>query len=238
MSASSAHTDDPEEDEDETQDFGEDWEDEMYQFEASQNHVDVCMKTCYRAIFGFTFLSNFNLLQAHAFIHALEDRRILTLADFYTYFEDVRQLFRQHNFIAEYEALPTDTPGWAPNHVPFDEAVIRLKSLHIAIAKQGVHHVRELILDFIDAHDQPDGLITPINDAWEAVDEEILALLKDFRPYQPLDNISGFFNTPRTYNPDARAHEHGDSSDNKENIDPDSRAHVSALLDQLKTLTV
>jgi hypothetical protein len=237
MSASSTHTDDPEEDEDETQDH-EDWEAEMYQFEASHNHVDSCMKTCYRAIFGFTFLSNFTLSRAHDFIHALEDRLILTLADFYTHFQEVLTLFQQHNFIAEYEALPTNTPGWGPHHVPSNEAVIRLKSLHNAIQKRGVQYVRDSILEFIDAHDQPDGLIMPINNAWEAIDEEILALLKDFRPYQPLDNLNGFFNTPRTYNPDARAHEHGDSSDNKENIDPDSRAHVSALLDQLKTLTV
>jgi hypothetical protein len=169
-------------------------------------------------------------------VNAHEGRRILSLTDFYNHFEEVLQLFRQHNFIAEYEVLHTGTAGWGPYHVPTDEAVIRLTSLHTAIHKKTVQWVANFILEFIHAHDPPG--VEDTDYVEETVDDEILTLLRDYRPFTPFDNISDYFNTPWFYSPHARGDEQLDSVMDKENIDPSACAlHLSALLAQLKTLT-
>jgi hypothetical protein len=222
MPASSTETDAPDEDE-ETQD----WEDDA--------HISDHLEACYRAIFGHAHVwYHHNLPQKHVFVDAHVSRRILSLWDFYTRFEEVKQLFRQHNFIAEYAALRTATGGV---EVTADEAVVRLTSLHAAIQEKGVQWVQDFVADFIRAHDPPG--VEDVDHADEAVDEEILALLQDYRPPQPFDDLGGFLNSPRPYRRDARAHEARDSVTDKENIAPDSRAaHLSVLLERLRALRV
>ena len=153
--------------------------------------------------------------------------RIQNLADFCDHFDEVLELFRDNNFIEEYKTEHQHTETFRPDHVTYDQAVYRLKSLYKAIWTKGV----DAVLDRIRTYKMM-NTIGGVLAVWQFTDSFLGFLaVEELKPGAAFDNLDNYCNQQPDYD-DSSSRLFGDRGA-KENIPPE-RARVVALLAELK----
>jgi hypothetical protein len=175
-------------------DWSDDW-DEAYlkQREAHRlRPIDPRLAACYHAIFGVAAWDAAlaaNLQEWPAFNRAPWAPK--TLEEFYRDFGLILRLFRQHNFIVEYERayarakgvrIDFLAPTALPGHVNERQAVRRLHCLETAIHRRGPFYVEDVI-DRLMQSEAPAALGSAIND-----------YLRSYETREPFDNADAWAN--------------------------------------------
>ena len=190
---------------------------------------------CYHAIFRRTDFQGKYLAQWLAFAlgHFENGLRIQTFQDFYDHFGAVLGLFRQHNFIEEYDSVYRGGPGYAQNHLTTEQCEINLHSLRGWIETAGAHDVEDEISAIVRAHtsdsNSPESILL-------AIESDILPFLQAYAPRAAFDPVNSFFNTD-----DAHSPRRSDDADRhaKENVGPWGHSDASdSELDEIESVTV
>jgi hypothetical protein len=214
---------------------------------------------CYNAIFRRTDFEGKYLEQWLAFQrgHFENGLRIQTFQDFYDHFGDVIGLFRQHNFIEEYDSVYRGHPGYIGEHLTTRQCEINLECLRGWIYTEGAHDVEDEISQIVRMYEHSDTLTNIMRE----IENHITSKLDEYKPRDGFAPVDSYFNTGEPDSPRDDEERHG-----KENESPagDSeqdeiesvhqpppadrdrrpaggvramRAKVALLLDKLKSLS-
>jgi hypothetical protein len=177
---------------DNSSDWSDDW-DEAYLAQRRAHAlrpIDRCLDACYHAIFGVAAWDATlaaNLQEWPAFKSDIWAPK--TLEEFYGDFAHVLHLFREHNFIEEYEKAYAEAKGTRidflaptarPGHVNTRLAVRRLQCLEMAMYRRGVHVVSHRIALWTQEHG---------NDT-AALDSAIIGFLIHWQSREPLKDLN------------------------------------------------
>ena len=123
-------------------------------------------------------------------------------------------LFRQHNFIQEYDSLYKDSPGYIGDHLTTEQCEINLHCLRGWIETAGTHDVEDEISSIVRMH-TTDG--NSPQSTLVAIENEILPFLNHYESRVAFDPVNSFFNTDGAHSP-----RHSDDADRhaKENVGP------------------
>jgi len=154
--------------------------------------------------------------------------RIQNLADFFNHFDEVLELFRDNNFIEEYQTEHKHNETFRPDHVTYDQAVYRLRCLYKAIWTKSVDDVLDKINIFQMMHTNG-GVLARLQ-----FTDRLLGFLalEEFKPGAAFDNLDNYFNKQEDYDDSYQSRLFGDRGA-EENIRPET-ARVVALLSELK----
>ena len=190
---------------------------------------------CYHAIFRRTDFQGKYLAQWVAFAlgHFENGLRIQTFQDFYDHFGVVLGLFRQHNFIQEYDSVYQGESGYAQNHLTTEQCEINLHCLRGWIETAGAHDVEDDISSIVSMHtrdgNSPESTLV-------AIETEILPCLQAYAPRAAFDAVDSLFNTDGAHSP-----RRSDDADRhaKENVGPRGDSDESdSEQDEIESVTV
>jgi hypothetical protein len=202
---------------------------------AASDHLDALLHLCYYAIFEIVKFraDGVDLHRWRNFKHshlnpASGKHRIRTLADFFNYFDEVLELFRDNNFIEEYETEHNHTETFRADHVTYDQAVDRLRRLYKAMWTEGVDPVLEKI-SHVKRMYTVNGVLAVLQFTEGLLD---FLALEEYKPGVAFDNLDSYFNTQPKYDDFGISRLFGDRGA-EENIRPET-ARVVTLLAELK----
>jgi hypothetical protein len=202
---------------------------------AASTCLEARLHLCYYAIFEIVkFRADGVDLQRwkdfkHGHLNPASGRhRIQKLADFFDHFDEVLELFRDNNFIEEYETEHKHNETFRPDHVTYPESVYRLRCLYTTMWREGVDPVMDKISHIKRMH-TIHGVLAVMS-----FTRNILSFLaqEKYTPSAPFDNCNSYFNTQPEYDDSYQSRLFGDRGA-KENIRP-ATARVVALLAELK----